>query len=75
MVLVVLKGKQKKIYPKDNYLTPYEKLKTITNVNNFLKENLTFEKLDQIAYTMSDTEFATLLQKEKYKMFNKIFKK
>jgi len=68
------KGKQKKIYPKDNYLTPYEKLKTIKNVNNYLKENISFEKLNQIAYTMSDTEFALLMQKEKTKMFSKIFK-
>jgi len=52
------KGKQKKIYPKDNYMTPYEKLKTIKNSNEYLKKNISFEQLNKIAYTMSDTEFA-----------------
>ena len=66
------KGKEKKTYPYENYMTPYEKLKTIEDVEKYLKTGITLEKLDDIFYAMSHTEYAICMQKEKDKMFNKI---
>jgi len=62
------KGKIKKTYPKDNYMTPYDKLKLLDKVN--LKENTSFDVLDKIAYAKSDNEFAEEMKKVKIKLFN-----
>jgi len=61
------KGKLKKTYPLDNYETPYDKLKRLKDVK--LKENITFDILDKIAYAKSDNEFAEEMKKEKIKLF------
>jgi hypothetical protein len=44
------KGKERKTYPKENYMTPYEKLKSLDNAEQYLKPGITFEELDKIAY-------------------------
>jgi len=64
------KGKQKKVY--NLYQTPYEALKGITGAGQFLKPGISFEKLDKIAEEYSDNEFATIMEKEKQKLFRKI---
>ena len=64
------KGKQKKVY--NHYQTPYESLKKITGAGKFLKPGISFEKLDKIAEEYSDNEFATIMEKEKQKLFRKI---
>lgn len=64
------KGKVKKVY--DVYQTPYEALKTHPGTSEFLKEGLTFEKLDIIAYAKSDNEFAALMQKVKDELFKNL---
>jgi len=64
------KGKQKKVYT--HYLTPYEALKRIVGGHKFLKGNISFEKLDKIAYQYSDNEFAEIMEEEKQKLFKKI---
>jgi hypothetical protein len=66
------KGKQKKIY--DIYRTPYDALKMNINASEFLKDGITFEKLDTIAYEKSDNESAALMQKAKTALFTN-FKK
>lgn len=60
-------GKIKRSYPKDNYMTPYDKLKLQKNIE--FKENISFEVLDKIAYDKSDNEFAEEMKKEKIKLF------
>lgn len=67
------KGKVKKIYPQKNRMTPYEKLKSLPNVKNYLKQGVTFEILDKISMEMSDNEAAELLQNERRKLFKIIF--
>lgn len=62
------KGKETKYYPKENYMTPYEKLKTLPNAEQYLKTGVTFAELDKIAYNQSDTEYAKHMQEEKSKM-------
>ena len=64
------KGKKKKVY--NLYQVPYEALKQITGADKFLKPGVTFDKLDQIAYQMSDNEFAGIMREEERKLFEKI---
>ena len=64
------KGKQKKVY--NLYQTPYESSKKIIGAGQFLKPGISFEKLDKIAEEYSDNEFATIMEKEKQKLFRKI---
>lgn len=65
-------GKVKKKY--DERSTPYDKLKSLENAEQYLKDGITFEQLDKIAYAESDNEFAEKMQKEKLKVFKKIKK-
>lgn len=66
-------GKERKKY--DHYMPPYEKLKSADGAEQYLKEGITFEKLDRIAYAMNDNEAAKMMQKEKDKLFDIMFKK
>ncbi len=63
------KGRERKIY--GQYTTPYEKLKEVSNAQNknFLKTGQSFEKLDTIAYKMSDNEFAALVREKQDTLF------
>ncbi|MFH0755467.1 MAG: hypothetical protein V1910_02260, partial [bacterium] len=67
--IVNVKGKIKKIYPQENYTTPYEKLKSLINAEKYLKENISFEQLDKIAYNKSDNQFAEEMKKVKVELF------
>ena len=69
-VMVSPKGKQKKIYNK--YLNPYEALKRAPDAEKYLKPGVTFTKLDEISMQYSDNEYATIMDKEKTKLFDKI---
>ncbi len=67
------KGKEKKIYPKENYMTPYEKFKSLENAKQYLKPGISFYKLDKIPLEMSSTDYAKKMQKEKQLLFKNIF--
>ena len=69
-VITDFKGREKKIY--GQYTTPYEKLKEVSKEqnHNFLEKGKTFEELDRIAYNMSDNEFARLMRKHQYELFD-----
>lgn len=64
------KGKQKKVYK--TYLTPYEALKKIKDVEEYLKPGVTLADLDKIALSHSDNEYANIMEIEKAKLFEKI---
>ena len=66
------KGKIKKKY--NNYLTPYGKLTSLKNAQHYLKDEMAFEKLDTIAYALSDNEYADKMKKTRELLF-KSFKK
>ena len=53
-------------------LTPYEKLKSLENASEHLKEGATFTDLDKIANTESDNEFGKKMMDAKEKLFKKI---
>ena len=63
------KGRKRNVY--GQYTTPYEKLKEVTTAQNtsFLKNGQSFEKLDTIAYKMSDNEFAKLVREKQNALF------
>jgi len=61
------RGKEKKVY--NVYQVPYEALRGLPNVKNFLKEGVSLEMLDKIAYEKSDNECAALMQKAKVELF------
>ena len=64
------KGKEKKVY--DVYRTPLEALVAHPRVSEFLKEGVTLEKLQGIAYEKSDNECAALMQKAKQELFKNL---
>ncbi len=64
------KGKQRKVY--NTYMTPYEKLKSIDNAEQYLVDKTTFKQLDLITQAMSDTEFCRKMNQEKQKMKSKL---
>lgn len=66
------KGKEKKIYKHDEYKTPYEKLKSLKNADQYLRRHMFFEDLDAIAHQKSDTEFALEMNEAKATMFMKL---
>ena len=54
-------------------MTPYEKLKSLPNCEQYLKEGVTLLELDKISSSMTDLEAAKLMQTEKNKLFKLIF--
>jgi DNA-binding phage protein len=66
------KGKIKKKYYYQDYQTPYEKLKSIADVQKYLKEGITLEMLDEIARRNTDNEMARKVQLARDQLFDKI---
>jgi hypothetical protein len=67
------KGKEKKKYEYKNMMTPYEKLKSLPNVKNYLKKGISFEILDKQATELTDNACADLLKEQRILLFNQIF--
>jgi hypothetical protein len=63
------KGKEKKVYPYECMMTPYDKLKSLEKAGNYLKPGITFEILDKAALRQTDDQAADQLQKERSKLF------
>jgi hypothetical protein len=72
--IVNAKGKQQKTYPYKNMMTPFERLKSLPDVEQYLKPEITLEVLDEYALKMSDNEAADCLQKARHQLFSLIFK-
>jgi len=53
-------------------LTPYDKLKSLSSANDYLKPGLRFEILDKLAHQISDKQAADQLQKSRRKLFKTI---
>jgi hypothetical protein len=67
------KGKHRKTYPFKSMITPYDKLKSLADSEQYLKPGITFEILDELAMRISDNESATQLRTERNNLFNLIF--
>lgn len=68
-------GKVKITYKKEDYKTPYEKLKEIDPKGKYLQKGLTYDKLDKDAYNISDFDFLKVMKEEYRKMLRKIRQK
>jgi len=68
------KGKQQKVYSYKNLMTPFEKLKSLPNAEQYLKPEISFEIMNEYALKKSDNEAADFLQKARKKLFCLIFK-
>lgn len=66
------KGKVKKIYRHDDYMTPFEKFKSLPNAQKYLKRGVTFKQLDIIAMRRNDNQMAQVVQEERRKLFEYI---
>jgi transposase InsO family protein len=62
------RGKRRRQYKAQDYATPYEKLKSLPGVAQYLKPNLSFAQLDRSAMVMSDTECAIKMTAAKAKL-------
>ena len=54
-------------------MTPYEKLKSLPDAEQYLRPEITFKALDAIATKQSDLDAWAQLQKARAKLFNTIF--
>ena len=59
------KGKRRRSYPAADYATPYEKLRSLREDGVSLKPGCSWEGLQQIANSASDTEFAERMRRAK----------
>ena len=66
-------GKQRKRYPYESLMTPYEKLKSIPDAKTYLKPGLSFAILDETAYRISDNAAADALQQARRTLFTTIY--
>lgn len=70
--IVDKKGKIKKIYKEEDYMTPYEKFKSLPDAKQYLKPGVTFENLDKQTLRYTDNEMAQLVQEERRKLFDEL---
>lgn len=67
------KGKVTKAYEYKNMDTPYDKLKSLPNAEKYLKNGISFERLDNEAFKITDLESAKQLKEARNKLFQAIF--
>lgn len=65
------RGKRKRLYPAEDYRTPYEKLQTIERWELHLKPGVTVERLTHQANTMTDLESAKRMQKARNQLLTR----
>jgi len=68
------RGKRIRTYPHEDYQVPYEKLRSLTDAGQYLREGVTFAELDRTAYAQPDTECATRMQETKARLFDELRK-
>jgi transposase InsO family protein len=66
------RGKRQRKYPRENYATPYEKLKSLEKAEQYLKADRSFAQLDQVAQKMSDTECARKMATAKSQLLRRV---
>ena len=70
--VVDIKGKIKRTYPYKEVMTPYGKLKSLTQAEDYFRTNVTFEGLETIASQMSDNQFAERMVNARSNLFQQI---
>jgi transposase InsO family protein len=59
------RGRRRRRYRQEDYMTPYEKFRSLPQAQRYLKEGLRWELLDRLAYELSDTEAAQRMMQAK----------
>ncbi len=62
------RGQRRRVYQADDYMTPYEKLKSLPQAVQYLKPGLCFQQLERMAQAMSDTQWARRMKQSKEKL-------
>ena len=65
-------GKVRRKYRRQDVTTPYEKLKSLPDAQCYLKDDTSFDELDQLAYAMSDLDAVTRVNDARRDLFNAI---
>lgn len=71
-IIVDNKGKEQKIYKLEDYKTPYGKLTSLPNWEQYLKPEVTKEQLKTIAMQRSDNAMAALVQRQRNKLMEEV---
>lgn len=66
------KGKQRKRYPYEAMMTPYEKLTTLEGFEGYLRPEVTLKQLEAFANEMTDNEAAEQLTSARHILFKTI---
>ena len=66
------RGRTKRLYPADDYRTPFEKLCSLENWQQYLKPGITETLLQTQAMRRSDTEAARNMQKAKLGILKRV---
>jgi transposase InsO family protein len=64
------RGRRRRRYDQQDYMTPYEKLRSLPQAYRHLKEGLRWELLDGFAYELSDTEAAQRMLRTKTELLS-----
>ena len=65
------RGKRTRVYPHQDYRTPYEKLRSLDQWQKYLKEGISAGALEREARRMSDTQAARQMQKAKLALLHR----
>jgi len=71
-IIIDEKGRQRKKYHYDKMMTPYEKLKSLDQATDYLKQGISFDQMDKEAYKISDNEFTDQMNLAKKRLFKQI---
>ena len=67
-----VKGRVRKRYPAEGYMTPFEKLRSLPDWTSYLKHGVTETMLQEWASRHSDTEAARIMQKAKLEILKRV---
>jgi hypothetical protein len=65
-------GRVRKHYRYDQMMTPYDKLRSLPDAQQYLKPGNTFEQLDALAFAISDNDAAQRLNQARAELFRAI---
>jgi hypothetical protein len=64
-IKTLARGRRRRVYPAEDYRTPFEKLISLPNWEKHLKPGVTAAVLERLARPLSDTEAARQMQQAK----------
>ena len=65
------RGRRRRRYRHQDYVTPYEQLRSLPEAHRYLKDGLRWELLDRFAYALSDTEAGRRMMQAKTELLRR----